>query len=110
MNLAIEVLGIGAIISLVILFSAWKLLSQKWLKRRYKPEHDKSRLGEEKRRADSAVDARIRGIETGKNNVPRPTNAEKREPIQTADPDKVGQNLPGTRKSLGRIIFKKRRN
>lgn len=108
MNIPIEYIGIGAIILLVVLFSTWKVLSHIWLKRRYKPENDKSRLGEEKRRRDIAADATIRRIESGKSHVERPTAFEKRESIQTAAPDKIGQNRPGVRK-LGTRRFIRRR-
>jgi hypothetical protein len=109
MNLPIEILGIGSIIALVVFFSAWKFISEKILKRRYKPENDKSRLGEEKRRADLATDAAIRRIESGKADEARPGLAEKREPVPPANPDKAGQNSIGSRKSRTSIIRFRRR-
>lgn len=99
MDLPIELLGLGGIISLVVLFSMWKLFSQILLKRRYKPEHDKSRLGEEKRRANPRINAKIARVGTRENYVERPAIAQKREFVPPANFNKIGQNRPGLRRA-----------
>jgi hypothetical protein len=109
MNIPIEVIGVVAIVLLIVGFSTWKVLSTKLLKRRYKPENDKSRLGQEKRLADLATDTAIRKLESGKIDEARSRLVEKREPVQTTASDQNGQNRIGSGKSRSIIRFRRRK-
>lgn len=99
MNLAIEIIALVGIVGVVIIFSTWKVISLYFLKRRYKPENDKSRSGEEKRLVDigtaKTVGRVTRAIERNESYNEPP----KRTPIQTTVIDSLGQNSPRNRKS-----------
>lgn len=111
MNLPIEIIGVGGIVLIFMIFTIWKVFSQIILKWRYKPANDKSRLGEEKRRQIPEVDTTVRRIGAAKStaerrdtDVQRPAAIEKREPVQTTVVNKTGQNRSGTGKSSIRFI------
>lgn len=51
-TIQIELLVLLFIILLVAVWVIWYRLSTRWIRKKYKPEEDKSKYGEEKRRAE----------------------------------------------------------
>ena len=76
MNIRIEYLIIVILIIMVIMWAIWFRISNKILNKKYNPNNDKSKAGEEKRRRESVV---------GREplfKVPSPNNEGLAEPIQ----------------------------
>lgn len=100
----IEVLVILALIFMFVVWLIWNYLLKIWNIRRYKPENDKGRIGEEHRQEllNEGLPDPAKGIDgrigTGKNKVKdtgRPRNSSKRSSIPTANINSVGEDSIG---------------
>lgn len=95
MQLPIELLIIGIIFTMLIAWAVWKRITDWINKGKYNPDNDKSRNGEDQRRAIIAeiagekpeIAARKSSLEKSDNDVPRPAESEGRRILQTADSD-----------------------
>lgn len=82
MNIPIE---LGGILFLIFIFLCWLIylqISKLWLRYKYKPNNDKSRLGEEARRND-------KDIATAVISIPRPPEPSERSSIQITGSEPV---------------------
>lgn len=87
MKVYIEVLVVLGIILVVIIGSLLKLISGWIAKRRYKPENDRSRLGEEQRRRDSEAADRASSLRQSK-------SIERRSVLPLPNPTAPGESSP----------------
>lgn len=114
MDLPIEILGVAFVFLIIVIMTFYKIISGWLAKRRYKPENDKSRLAEEKRRRLLEADKRAGGTESKSQRsgftITESSGSEIKGSIQTGDTNKDGQNSSGSGKlgSWRRRIFFKR--
>lgn len=95
MQLPIEVLGILFLCLIFICWFIYSRLSKWWLKIRYKPNDDKSRIGEEKRRDYRATAETVASF-------PRPSELAERSNVPTAIIEPIGENSSRLRSLLKR--------
>jgi len=106
-SIDIEFLTIGSIILIVLMWFIWFILSRKYHSWRYKPENDRSKKAEEKRRrgeGDRESEARTDGHQ-------RPTESTERDIFPTAVAPSDGETSVGNGKvsrKPKRRLFKRR--
>ena len=97
----VEVLVILALVFMFVVWLGWYYLSKRWNNRRYKPENDKGRIGEEHRQEliREGLPDPAKGIDrgVGTNKSPSKDSPGQRVPkgrisVPTADADSVGED------------------
>lgn len=100
MQIAIELIIIFVLLFILIAWAIWKRLTDWINKKRYNPDNDKSRKGEDKRIAaivigKSELETREpnfeRSNEIPADNIPRPSEPQGRELLPSADADNIAE-------------------
>ena len=107
----IEVIIIASIIFLVLLWFIWLTLSRVYHNRRYKPENDKGRQAEEKRRRDGESTGRESIFTDSTISSPRPAEPKKQDVFPAASSSSNGETSKGNGKTRekSRKLFRRGR-
>ncbi len=105
MIIQIELIVVVVLILLLLIWSLWFNLTTYLNKRRYKPQNDKARRGQERTGIDRVEEPTgiVRPEET-EHDTSRPTQPTERELLQTAD-----TVLPGKDSNIPRNPFRRRK-
>lgn len=88
MKFYVEILVVVILFILLLIWAIWFRFTGWINKRRYKPENDKGRAGEENRR----LGGRDSATSKPSNSLPGPSSVEPRELLQTTSSDKLGED------------------
>lgn len=99
-EIQIELIIIILIAGVLLLWAFWYRLSRWWARRRYNPDNDKSKKGEEKRRRELGS-GEGRAVEKDRS-VPGPDESTERGSLPSSDVSSSRKNRKGPRGIFGR--------
>jgi hypothetical protein len=92
MKIAIELLSILFLIFIFIAWLIWKKISDWRIRKKYNPNDDKSRKGEEQRRANQNLARTVEPVAEPADSVPEPSGLKGRTNIPTIEAESIDKD------------------